>query len=73
MIKAERELDVTHTTENWTTQKPSCFSGMTEPVAFMKDHLLEGECVGPLEPRSSDGNDMGESDEVVYVGRPARI
>ena len=26
------------------------FAGLTEPVAFMKDHLLEGEWAGPLEP-----------------------
>jgi hypothetical protein len=26
------------------------FAGLNEPVAFMKDHLLEGEWSGPLEP-----------------------
>jgi hypothetical protein len=26
------------------------FAGLTEPVAFMKDHLLDGEWFGPLEP-----------------------
>ena len=25
------------------------FAGLNEPVAFMKDHLLEGEWSGPLE------------------------
>ena len=26
------------------------FAGLNEPVAFTKDHLLEGEWAGPLEP-----------------------
>ena len=26
------------------------FAGLNEPVAFMKDHLLEGEWAGPVEP-----------------------
>jgi hypothetical protein len=26
------------------------FAGLNEPVAFMKDHLLEGQWAGPLEP-----------------------
>ena len=26
------------------------FAGLNEPVAFAKDHLLEGEWAGPLEP-----------------------
>ncbi len=78
VIKAERKVEMTNTTENWTTQKPTqtgwywyrkdstdipilfyCgalwdhladFAGLTEPVAFMKDHLLEGEWAGPLVP-----------------------
>jgi len=29
------------------------FAGLNEPTTFIKDHLLEGEWAGPLEPPSS--------------------